>query len=79
MNLIEGAQGDKHAHDWAQGETEAAYVIERMTLPGDLVVDPVCGSGTTLLAARRLGRRYFGVAIDPARARVAAARLRQGR
>lgn len=31
--------------------------------PGDLVLDPMCGSGTTLLAARRAGRRYLGFDI----------------
>jgi site-specific DNA-methyltransferase (adenine-specific) len=32
--------------------------------PGDLVLDPMCGSGTTLVAARRTGRRYLGFDIS---------------
>ncbi|MCB9933110.1 MAG: site-specific DNA-methyltransferase [Planctomycetes bacterium] len=35
-------------------------LIECFTNPGDLVVDPCCGSGTTLVAAVRLGRRGLG-------------------
>lgn len=41
-------------------------LIKLYTYPGDVVLDPFCGSGTTLLAARRLGRRYIGVDRDPA-------------
>jgi site-specific DNA-methyltransferase (adenine-specific) len=29
--------------------------------PGELVLDPFAGTGTTLVVARRLGRRYLGV------------------
>ena len=44
--------------------------------PGDLVIDPFCGSGTTLLAAQRLGRRWLGIdagagAVEVARGRLA--------
>lgn len=37
------------------------FFIKLMTQPGDLVLDPFMGSGTTALAARSLGRRYEGV------------------
>ena len=53
------------------------------TKPGDLVLDPFAGSGTTLLAAHDLGRHYLGFEIeqrwvDLARKRLAAAKA-QGR
>lgn len=35
-------------------------IIEATTEPGDIVADFFCGSGTTLVAAKRLGRHYFG-------------------
>src|SRR5688500_5609548 len=59
----------------AEGEPEAAYCVERMCPDGGLVVDPMCGSGTTLAAALRLGRRALGCEIDRERAKVASARL----
>jgi site-specific DNA-methyltransferase (adenine-specific) len=37
------------------------FFVKLMTEPGDLVLDPFIGSGSTALAARGLGRRYEGV------------------
>lgn len=39
-------------------------LIEIFTDPGDVVIDPCCGSGSTLRAARELGRPSFGFEID---------------
>ncbi len=50
-------------------------LIEAFTQPGDLVLDPFCGSGSTLVAAQQSGRDYLGVEIDPAHYRTAARRL----
>jgi site-specific DNA-methyltransferase (adenine-specific) len=36
-------------------------IIRIATDPGDIVVDPFCGSGTTLVAAAILGRKFFGI------------------
>lgn len=55
-------------------------LIERLILsssrPGDLVVDPFLGSGTTALAAQQHGRRFAGCDCDPGYVRLAQARLR---
>jgi DNA modification methylase len=45
------------------------------TQPGDLVLDPFCGSGTTCLAAKETDRRYLGFEIDPEFHRIATDRL----
>lgn len=50
--------------------------IEQFTDPGDLVVDPFCGAGTTGVAAVQLGRRFVGFELDPAVAEAAAERIR---
>ncbi len=41
-----------------------AELIRNSSNPGDLVVDPTCGSGTTGEAARLVGRRFFGCDLD---------------
>jgi len=44
-------------------------LLERIILlttdPGDIVLDPMCGTGTTLVVAKKYGRRFIGIDIDP--------------
>jgi DNA modification methylase len=41
-----------------------------------IVLDPFCGSGTTLIAAERIGRSGFGIELDPLYCDVILCRLR---
>lgn len=50
-------------------------LVELFTDPGDVVLDPFCGSGTTGVACLRLGRRFVGIELDPKYADVARERM----
>ncbi len=50
-------------------------LIEAFSRPGAMVLDPFCGSGSTLVAARDIGRSYIGIELDAAHHATAARRL----
>jgi DNA methylase len=56
-------------------EAVAEHVIERYCAPGDWVLDPFCGFGTTLVVAERLGRPAVGCETDQRRAAFTASRV----
>jgi 16S rRNA G966 N2-methylase RsmD len=69
---------DAHAkdlHHWGQDYGGFHQLVERLTKPGQTVVDPFMGSGTTLLAAQALGRHAIGCDIDVKHVGTAARRL----
>lgn len=51
------------------------WFIKLFTQPGEMVLDPFIGSGTTAVASKELGRRCIGVEIDPTYVQVAQERL----
>ena len=53
-----------------------AFFFNHFTKPGDLILDPFCGSGSSLIAARRLKRKIIGFEINEKSANYAAHRLR---
>lgn len=52
-------------------------IIEASTRPGDIVLDPFCGSSTTGVAAKQLGRKYIGIEIEKEYIDLSIKRLKQ--
>lgn len=50
-------------------------LIESFTLPGQIVLDPFAGSGSTCVAAKRTGRDYIGIELDGTHHQTATTRL----
>lgn len=61
-----GGQGDQN-YVGATPSWVIWQLLTRYTREGDLVVDPMCGSGTTLDVAREMGRKALGYDVSPAR------------
>ena len=51
------------------------WILERYSKSGDLILDPFCGSGTSCVAAKTLGRRYIGIDISQEYCEMARQRL----
>lgn len=62
----DGSQGDRH-YAGATPSWVIWQLLSRYTRENDLVVDPMCGSGTTLDVARDLKRRALGFDLNPTR------------
>ncbi len=62
-------------HPTQKPEKLIAKLILASSREGDLVFDPFLGSGTTSVTAKKLGRRYLGIEIDPFYAAAAEKRL----
>ncbi|MEN1679331.1 MAG: DNA methyltransferase [Planctomycetota bacterium] len=62
-------------HGCQMPEQLLGRIVRVSTDPGDLVLDPFAGSGTTLAVAKKLGRRWLGVELSEDYARMASERL----
>ncbi len=63
-SLYWGDGADKDFHPWGQDVDSHRYYIDCLTAPGDLVVDPLAGGGTTAVACELIGRRWIVGDID---------------
>lgn len=66
-------------HPTQKSEKLLAKLLLASTNPGDVVLDPFLGSGTTSVASRKLGRRFLGVEVVEEFALLAAHRLNLAR
>ena len=71
---ITGASTKKHPAPFPR--ELATRLVQMFSFTGDTVLDPFCGSGTTMIAALRAGRNSIGVEIDPEYCRMTASLLK---
>jgi modification methylase len=68
-------ESGRKAHPTQKPEALLHRVLLASTRPGDLVLDPFCGTGTTGAVAKRLGRRFIGIEREPGYAALARERI----
>jgi len=76
-DIITAGSAEKDQFAWQQGEVGFAKLVADFSRPGELVIDPMCGTGTTGVAAVGLGRRFVGVDINPDRIATAKVRINE--
>lgn len=74
-DIIQGTGLEKDAHRWQQSELELKDIIEYYTCPGETILEPFAGGGTTISAALKLNRNVIAAEIDEKSYKSANARL----
>ena len=76
-NLLRCARVSSAAHPTAKPEPLIEKIISVSSDEGQMVLDPYMGSGTALVAAKKLGRKAIGIEIEERYCEIAAKRLAQ--
>lgn len=81
VNSMSGKYGSEKApahnnHPTVKPIALMEYLIKLVSREGALVLDPFAGSGSTLIACKKLGRNYIGCELDPEYIKIAEARIK---
>src|SRR5579884_3178560 len=75
VSRVCGTFKERTGHPCQMPEAVLERIVRASSNPGDLVLDPFAGSGTTLAVARRLGRHYVGCELSEEYAQAVRQRL----
>jgi site-specific DNA-methyltransferase (adenine-specific) len=75
---VAGLLGKRVEHPCPKPEDTMRHIVAISSEHDALIVDPFMGSGTTLVAAKRLGRKAIGIEMEEKYCEIAAKRLAQG-
>ena len=72
---LQSDAGERVGYPTQKPEALLKRIIRASSNEGDLLIDPFCGSGTALVAAKQLGRRWWGCDINPQAVTITESRL----
>jgi len=76
-DVFKSDRNDKRFHEWGQSISGMADIIEKITKPTDVIIDPFLGGGATAEAAVRLKRFIYGFDVDVKAIDITKTRLRK--
>jgi hypothetical protein len=69
---------ERFDHPCPKPQSWMNWAVTRASRPGETVIDPFMGTGTTLMSCKRMGRRAIGIEIQERYCEIAVGRLAQG-
>ena len=69
------SQDDRGLHPAQKPVALMEFLINLTTVEGQVILDPFCGCGSTLVAAKNLNREYIGIELDPEYCKIVLERL----
>ena len=76
-DILRSPESDKRFHEWGQSLGGMLDIVERITNPGDIVLDPFLGGGTTGAAAVSMGRKFIGTDIESNNVEISRERIKE--
>ena len=76
-DVLKSPQSDKRFHEWGQSLGGMIDIVERLTNPGDIILDPFLGGGTTGAAAVSKGRKFIGADIEQKNIEISQERIQE--
>jgi len=74
-DVFKSDENDKDFHKWGQSVSGMLSIIKQICLPGQSILDPFCGAGTTGIAALDYGCLFDGIDIEMENVNISRARL----
>lgn len=77
MPILAPSSNERVGYDTQKPKHLLKYLINGLSNEGDIVADFFCGSGTSLVVAKELGRQYIGCDINPRAVEITNQRLEE--
>lgn len=74
-DVFKSEANDKDFHKWGQSVSGMIDIVQKLTIPGQSILDPFCGAGTTGIAALKCGCLFDGVETEKANVDISISRL----